>query len=336
MTELSLRPSRRKCWIIVLLVFISYTLVVWYLAHSHKYTLKFVNKYLEVVEEDPEPVAVKFVASDRRFLVDLRNFDYTINQKSCLELEMNPKFIVLVHSAPTKRENRDNIRQTWGGWKVDHRVIFLLGAVSSQDIQREIQIESDFFGDIVQGNFVDSYKNLTYKHIMAMKWATEFCPEAEFIFKSDDDIFVNTPLILKFIQKLRNRKDLIFCHISWGPPVIRDKNSKWYVSPEEYPNATYPVYCPGCAVLLTSDVAQKLHKAAETTPFFWVDDVYVLGTLREKIKARITHGGGLIMGSHTSNEIIIHGNYTEAIHYMFSFELKNQQIKLMWQMIQKP
>ncbi|XP_059615546.1 uncharacterized protein LOC132261050 [Phlebotomus argentipes] len=279
----------------------------------------------------------EFAAPDRRFLIDLRDFDYVNNQKSCRQLRTQPKFIVLIHSAPRNRENRDNIRQSWGGWRIDHRVLFLLGTVESQDLQREIQTESDFFQDIVQGNFVDSYRNLSYKHIMAMKWATEFCPETKFIFKSDDDIFVNTALISQFIQRVGHLDNFIICALSWKPKVVRDKDCKWYVSPEEYPNATYPVYCPGCGVLLTSDVAQKLHKAAERTPFFWVDDAYVLGILREKINVKITAVNNLLLKSRITDNIFYDKtrNITDSLNTMFSFELKNDQIKELWQVVKK-
>ncbi|GAB0098233.1 Hexosyltransferase [Sergentomyia squamirostris] len=323
------RKTRTRSFIIILVV-LMYTFFVWNFAKSHNFTLNLVQTYnrMASVQEPAEP------AFDRKFLIDLKNFNYTINTKSCYQLGIQPKFIILIHSAPKKRANRDNIRFTWGGWKVDHRVIYLLGAVSDQNLQRELEIESALFEDMVQGNFVDTYKNLSYKHIMAMKWATEFCPETQFIFKSDDDIFVNTPLMLQFVENAHHKENFMFCVISWKPPVIRNKNSKWYVSPKEYPKDRYPVYCPGCGVLLSIDVAAKLHKMAEKTPFFWVDDVYVLGILREKIGVRITHIAGLHMGSKISDEIIAQKrNNTEILKFMFSFELTNEQIKKMWDVV---
>ncbi|XP_059615544.1 UDP-GalNAc:beta-1,3-N-acetylgalactosaminyltransferase 1-like [Phlebotomus argentipes] len=318
--------SRRKYWIFFFLVFLACSFVMWKIGKS--------QNYVQIIQNITES---EFVAPDRRFLIDLRDFDYVINQKSCRQLRTQPKFIVLIHSAPRKRENRDNIRQSWGGWKVDHRVLFLLGTVESQDLQREIQTESDFFQDIVQGNFVDTYRNLSYKHVMAMKWATEFCPETKFIFKSDDDVFVNTALISQYIQRMKNPSNFITCDLYWPQKVLRETKSKWYVSPEEYPNATYPVYCPGCGVLLTSDVAQKLHKAAETTPFFWVDDVYVLGILREKINARITAVDKLLLKSRITDEIFYEKtrNITDCLNYMYSLELQNDQIKELWQVVKK-
>lgn len=38
-----------------------------------------------------------------------------------------------------------------------------------------INQESDYFGDIVQESFLDSYNNLTLKSIMMLKWVTTNC-----------------------------------------------------------------------------------------------------------------------------------------------------------------
>ena len=45
--------------------------------------------------------------------------------------------------------------------------------------------------DIVQGNFVDSYRNLSYKATMGNLWVSEFCEQAEFVVKTDDDMFID-------------------------------------------------------------------------------------------------------------------------------------------------
>lgn len=43
--------------------------------------------------------------------------------------------------------------------------------------------------------FQDSYHNLTLKTVMGLKWMSIFCPHAKFILKTDDDIYVNVPLL---------------------------------------------------------------------------------------------------------------------------------------------
>jgi hypothetical protein len=54
-----------------------------------------------------------------------------------------------------------------------------------------VKQEDADFGDIIQFNFCESYRNLTLKTLMGFKWATEFCSNAHFIMKTDDDVYVN-------------------------------------------------------------------------------------------------------------------------------------------------
>ena len=61
-------------------------------------------------------------------------------------------------------------------------------------------------GDIIQEDFVDSYMNLTLKTIMGIKWAQNYCSKASFILKTDDDIFVNIPLLMENLIELQGRR----------------------------------------------------------------------------------------------------------------------------------
>ena len=51
---------------------------------------------------------------------------------------------------------------------------------------------------------------------------------------------------------------------------------------QEYPGKYYPTYCFGWGVILSPDVVFDLYLESRTTPYFWVDDVYVTGLLAEK------------------------------------------------------
>lgn len=59
--------------------------------------------------------------------------------------------------------------------KYIHRVLFLLGTVKNATVQREINVESMYYDDIIQENFLDSYYNLTLKSIMMVKWTSDNC-----------------------------------------------------------------------------------------------------------------------------------------------------------------
>ena len=90
------------------------------------------------------------------------------------------------------------IRTTWGTPfipKVKTKLAFLLGKKteefqdrinkkknilgSSQDtkLQEDIEQENSDYHDIIQGDFFDSYRNLSYKNIMGNFWVSEFCSQ---------------------------------------------------------------------------------------------------------------------------------------------------------------
>ena len=69
--------------------------------------------------------------------------------------------------------------------------MFHTGSTLDENIQRSLEEESQEYGDLVQGDFLDNYYNLSYKAIMGNLWVAEFCSQAEFLVKTDDDMFVD-------------------------------------------------------------------------------------------------------------------------------------------------
>lgn len=55
------------------------------------------------------------------------------------------------------------------------KIVYLIGQTQNNETQTMINQESDYFGDIVQESFLDSYNNLTLKSIMMLKWVTTNC-----------------------------------------------------------------------------------------------------------------------------------------------------------------
>lgn len=72
------------------------------------------------------------------------------------------------------------------------------------------------------------------------------------------------------------------CENMGGNKPIRVNNSKWYVPEEVYPEETYPDFCSGSAYLMKAVDASKIYNVSNKTNFFWIDDVFVTGVLREK------------------------------------------------------
>lgn len=195
--------------------------------------------------------------------------------------------IIIVHTACGNFERRMSIRTTWANsmnYKEQIRILFLVGITANTVNETKQQIKAEFnkYGDLLVGDFSDSYHNLTLKGVMAYKWLSERCRNAKMVLKVDDDITVNmfrffTDIYSKYAQKPRH----IICNyiLSGSMPILRDRNSKWFVSEKHFKGfSEYPTdYCSGFFVAMTNDLMPAFYASAKITPFFWVDDVYLYG-----------------------------------------------------------
>lgn len=50
-------------------------------------------------------------------------------------------------------------------------------------------------------DFHDHYQNLTLKTALMMKWSLRWCPQAQFFFKTDDDVLVNPWTLRKVLKE---------------------------------------------------------------------------------------------------------------------------------------
>ncbi|XP_014676210.1 PREDICTED: beta-1,3-galactosyltransferase 5-like isoform X2 [Priapulus caudatus] len=243
------------------------------------------------------PFDLKQTAPANR-LINLTNFSFVIDSDVCgggngSEGGGGDVFLlILVHSAPGNAAERTAIRQTWGyatdNYGVRVRTAFLLADPRSERMQRELVGEAARHGDIVQGNFVDSYRNLTYKLMMGMKWAAARCARAQFVLKSDDDVFVDTFAIVRMLRETyAGRGDLLLCNVWTGMPPVRDAASKWYLSPDEFADAEFKPYCSGWAIVLGRDVARAFSLASTNMTYLWIDDV-TTGILASELSLRFT------------------------------------------------
>jgi len=161
--------------------------------------------------------------------------------------------------------------------------LFFLGRPPNGTIQNAIEDESRKFGDIIQVDFEDSYYRLTYKSVSALAWISQYCRNAEFVVKTDDDVFVN---VFQLVKKLFNNnskiEDAIHCSVYTDAAPHRNPKSKWYISPEEYPWIKYPNFCAGMALFYPGRLVPKLFEVITDVPYLKLDDVYVTGLLRHR------------------------------------------------------
>lgn len=220
-------------------------------------------------------------------VIDIENFSFVINNDICNQTEI--ALVTMVHTAVPNQDARNEIRQTWGYpglINANTRLVFLLGETKTNEDQDLIEEENLKYKDIVQGGFLDTYQNMTYKNIMGKLWVSQFCKQAEFVVRADDDTYVDLYSVFFLAQKYQQTDDYKDGRFLLGPvkkwnPVQRD--GKWAVTKEEFPDSTYPDYCNGCFYVFNPSTAARLVNRAKTRKFFWIDDVFVTGFLREDL-----------------------------------------------------
>lgn len=213
------------------------------------------------------------------------------NVELCPDLGKNLKLLVAITSAPSHKDARMAIRQTWGhyGQRSDVKIAFLLGSTNDSQLAKDLTDENKLYGDLISGRFLDSYDNLTLKTVSLLEWVDNYCNNIKFVLKTDDDMFINIPKLLSFIEKRPKDKWTIFGRLAkkWKP--IRNKNSKYYVSPSQYQPAILPDFTTGPAYLMTGDVIHDLYVVALGKTYLKLEDVFTTGIVAQDIKVKRTH-----------------------------------------------
>ena len=246
---------------------------------------------------EPEVKEYKLSPLTKVFLMRLKNqtnvpmtlyTKYLINPKTICPFNTSVDYLIIVNSATNNFDRRSVIRNTFGQnnlfGHLTHRVAFLMGTSPDQDISRAIQEEAKEHKDIVQGDFHDSYRNLTLKGIMGLRWINDSCPNTKLIVKIDDDVFLNVfRLVSHWIPKYSNKYKKLGCDLlSKGKShIYRRYDDKWSVDKDLFKGFDhFPFsHCRGYYVVMTPDLVQPMLDVAKITPFFWIDDVYLYGLL---------------------------------------------------------
>ncbi|CAG9132505.1 unnamed protein product [Plutella xylostella] len=203
------------------------------------------------------------------------------------------RLLVLVTSAPGHAAAREAVRLSWGhaALRRDIGFAFVLGSLNTRDEAKAdaIRAEDELYGDIIIGNSRDSYSNLTLKTLSMLEWVHTYCPKVPRLLKTDDDMFINIPRLLKFIDARKNETRTIWGHVYEQASPHRTMWSKYYVSPRQYPSSQFPDFATGGAYLMTTDVVGELLKAAGQEPYLRLEDVFVTGVLASKLKINRQH-----------------------------------------------
>lgn len=260
-----------------------------------------VSTYVEQLKQGVRPQLEPINVYNQTFLYN--------NSKKCSSYE-SVRLVYIVKSAVSNFARRQAIRSTWGYERrfsdVIIKTVFVLGTTNSQDQHQQlvIQREIDKFKDIIQVDFIDSYFNNTIKTMNGMKWAVTYCSNADFYFFSDDDMYVSTKNVLRFLRyptrypqyleepvisgvvtggkkllqvldfELDKDVKLLTGYVFFSSPH-RHKTSKWYVSLSEYPYHMWPPYVTAGSFILSKQALLHLYYTSFYTQHFRFDDIFL-------------------------------------------------------------
>lgn len=224
-----------------------------------------------------------------------------------------PLLLLAIKTTEVNFKNRQAIRRTWGqeGWVAGQkknnskiqgggyvRRVFLLGKENPQDLGVDLsalmEMESKHYGDILQWDFSDTFFNLTLKDVLFWNWFSQFCNQTLFVLKGDDDVFVNTPRLISYLQdQLRKpHNDEIMNDFMVGDVITdalpnRVNKSKYFV-PDSFYHGTYPTYAGGGGVVYSGMLTKRLNNISKRVHLFPIDDVFV-GMCMARLNANPIH-----------------------------------------------
>ena len=161
-----------------------------------------------------------------------------------------------------------------GNWSL----FFIVGNPTTTEQLSLVDKESRSHGDVVVANVSEQYDKLTLKTLVAIKIAYCYCPQAEYLIKTDDDIYLLPFKIDSAISEVQKRANFlgklaqvnstqrrdngpnvpIFSGARCDTGAFIQRKGPQGVSEEIYPLKTVPFYCWGALYLFSMSVVRNL------------------------------------------------------------------------------
>ena len=184
---------------------------------------------------------------------------------------------IILSGVDAQRE-RQAIRDSWGGVKLLNgkrfALTFILGTAVKPELQTMVDTEAGKYGDMIQGDFHDSYRNMTYKTIMALRWAVNYCSGAQYVVRATDDVLINLHKLITVLQPYNAKRIYYGCPNTEYLLIYREGKFK-YISEVEWTAEKWPPFQDGFFSLMSGDVIRDMYLLSCKIPMTWPDDVYV-------------------------------------------------------------
>ncbi|CAF0783674.1 unnamed protein product [Didymodactylos carnosus] len=247
-------------------------------------------------------------------------YQYEVNNSIACIHNKTIDLLIMIISKSDNYKVRDAIRRTWGNIGYLHsktpfitiKLLFIIDL--DENYIRNIYLENELFNDIIQVQLPPRYTLVTYRVMSILDWSARFCRQAKYIFKTDDDIFINSPLLIRYVLNListsisnitnstSNIKQLkhfnpnsfdLYGYKHSNPGVFRHSDDlvsqRYVITDDEYPCSRYPDFLSGFGYLIPSVVRDALIYAFyyDDHPFR-ISDVYITGILPDYLDIRRT------------------------------------------------
>lgn len=218
------------------------------------------------------------VPEDNDLVVDVEHL------KAPLVTRKRLVMLIGIFSTGNNFERRMALRRSWMQYEAarsgDVAVRFFIGLHKNSQVNLELWKEALVYGDIQLMPFVDYYSLISLKTIAICIMGTKILP-AKYIMKTDDDAFVRIDQVLTSLKE-KPSNGLLYGRISLDSSPHRDRDSKWYISNEEWPHDAYPPWAHGPGYIISRDIAKfivrghqerdlKLFKLEDVAMGIWIE-----------------------------------------------------------------
>lgn len=222
---------------------------------------------------------ISVVASGLPTLEDLEHIDDLEVLKATPILSHKPlDLLVGVFSTANNFKRRMAVRRSWMQYPAVRSgavaVRFFVGLHKNLLVNEELLNEAQTYGDTQLMPFVDYYSLITWKTVAICVFGTEVL-SAKYVMKTDDDAFVRVDEVMASLNKINVNHGLLYGLINSDARPHRDPNSKWYISPEEWSEETYPPWAHGPGYVVSQDIAKEVYRKHKTgdLKMFKLEDV---------------------------------------------------------------
>jgi hypothetical protein len=225
-----------------------------------------------------------------------------------------PNIVFGVLSSAPQFAKRDAIRASWA---YNESAVFILAGDWNP-----IAKEFDERGDIIWVNATEDYRTgLTRKTMAFIVFAAAKLSQSnlDYIFKADDDSFVNaTQIRLELSQRnklLTQKTGQLEVTEYYGRGCVRsrpvrDVTSKWYMSREVYSKKYFPIYAFGIGYALSTNFAScAMSKMKDLQAMDWED--VATGMLARKCGKSLTR-------SHWDDQLLPNDHWTGGMYFPFN------------------